>query len=122
MLNPAMTFCYVSGAGTNSSERGKSMWARVKGQAENDLLKLGFQKAFMFRPGLIRPKRGIRSRTGWYNAIYMGMKPFSFLLSRFPKYVTDTSTMGKAMINVGLYGFYQPVLESEDINKVAGRQ
>ncbi|MEO6131178.1 MAG: NAD-dependent epimerase/dehydratase family protein, partial [Saprospiraceae bacterium] len=69
-MNPEMTFCFVSGAGTDSTEKGKSMWARVKGRTENDLLKLGFKQAYMFRPGLIIPMRGIKSRTGWYNFIY----------------------------------------------------
>ena len=119
-MNPDITFCYVSGAGTDSTEKGKSMWARVKGKTENALIKMGFKKAFMFRPALIRPMRGIRSRTFWYNLTYAFIKPFSFLIKRFQKYVTDTSTMGKAMINVCLQGYDKNILESIDINTVAG--
>lgn len=118
-INPALTFCYVSGAGTDTTESGKSMWARVKGKTENDLFGMGFRKAYMFRPALIRPMRGIRSRTLWYNITYTFIRPFSFILKRFPKYVSDTSSMGKAMINVGLYGYHKNILESEDINAVA---
>ena len=120
-LNHDITFCFVSGAGTDSSEKGNSMWARVKGKTENDLLRLGFKKAFMFRPDLIRPMKGIRSRTMWYNVFYTAFKPFSFLLKRFPKYVTDTVTMGKAMINVSIHGYQKNILESEDINIVGGK-
>jgi len=115
-LNPDITFCFVSGAGTDSTEKGNAMWARVKGKTENDLLKVGFKSAFMFRPGLIQPIRGIRSRTGWYNIFYTVTRPFSFLLRRLPKYVTNTVTMGKAMINVAMYGYPKNILESEDIN------
>ena len=68
--NSAMTFIYVSGAGTDSSEKGRMMWARVKGRTENALLRAGFKAAYMFRPGLIIPLNGIRSATGWYNTAY----------------------------------------------------
>ena len=68
--NPGMTFLYLSGAGTDSSERGRSMWARVKGKTENDLLKLPFAAAYMLRPGYIQPMHGVRSKTGWYRALY----------------------------------------------------
>ncbi|MEP6796324.1 MAG: epimerase [Saprospiraceae bacterium] len=120
-VNPDMTFCFVSGAGTDSSEKGGQMWARVKGRTENDLLKLGFNKAYMFRPGLILPKRGIRSRTGWYNFFYTMTKPLTFLFKRMPKYVTDTTTLGNAMIQVCSQGYPLVILESIDINK-AGTQ
>ncbi|MBK9981798.1 MAG: epimerase [Saprospiraceae bacterium] len=116
-VNPDMTFCFVSGAGTDSTEKGRQMWARVKGRTENDLLKLGFKKAYMFRPGLILPKRGIRSRTGWYNFFYTVTKPIAFIFKRMPKYVTDTITLGKAMIKVCTNGYSTSVLESLDINK-----
>ena len=120
-LNPDLTFCFVSGAGTDSSEKSSQMWARVKGRTENDLLRLEFNKAYMFRPGLIRPMRGIRSRTRWYNIFYTVTKPLGFLLKRMPKYVTDTSTLGRAMINVCTKGYSTPILESKDINR-AGAQ
>ena len=115
-INPAITFCYISGAGTDSSEKGNSMWARVKGKTENALLSLGFKNAYMFRPGFIQPKRGIRSRTGWYNAIYSVMGPLYFILKKIPKYVTNTETLARAMIYVSLQGYSKNILESTDIN------
>ena len=118
MINPDITFCFVSGAGTDSSEKGNAMWARVKGKAENDLIKLGFKKAFMFRPGFILPRRGIKSRTGWYNIFYAIAKPFAFILKRMPRNVTDTVTMGRAMINAAVIGYPKIILESVDINQL----
>lgn len=115
-LNPGMTFCYVSGAGTDSSEKGRTMWAKVKGKTENDLLALGFKAAYMFRPGFIKPMRGITSRTPLYNTLYIFIRPFVGLIMRFPKVATDSITLGQAMIRVGLHGFTKPILESEDIN------
>ncbi len=116
-LNPEMTFCFVSGAGTDSTGEGKTMWARVKGKAENEILQIGFQQAYMFRPGFIRPLRGIRSRTKLYNAIYSVVWPLAYLLQKFPKFATTTTVMGQAMINVALNGYPKTILESEDINK-----
>ena len=117
-LNPTMTFCYVSGAGTDSSEKGRMMWARVKGKTENDLLSLGFAAAYMFRPGYIHPMRGIKSKTRLYNTFYTFLKPLYGLLKRMPKYVTNNVTIGKAMIAVGLKGYSKGILESIDINKI----
>jgi hypothetical protein len=117
-LNPDMTFCYVSGAGTDSSENGKSMWARIKGKTENDLLALGFKAAYMFRPGYIHPMRGIKSKTPLYNAFYAVLKPMYGLLKRMPKYVTDNVTIGRAMIAVAQNGYSKSVLESIDINSI----
>ena len=119
-LNPGMTFIYVSGMGTDSSERGRVMWARVKGRTENALLALGFRRAFMFRPGAIVPLHGIRSRTLAYRVGYMLMAPVLPLLRRlFPKAVTTTEIVGRAMIAVAERGNKQAVLESADINRVA---
>jgi uncharacterized protein YbjT (DUF2867 family) len=118
-LNPGMVFIYVTGAGTDSTERGRSMWARVKGKTENDLLKLPFKAAYMFRPAGIQPLHGIRSKTGWVQAIYVGAAPLLSLLNRVaPKYMTTTEQVGRAMIRVARDGFPKPVLESEDINRV----
>lgn len=117
-LNPDMTFCYVSGAGTDSSEKGRMMWARIKGKTENDLLSLGFKAAYMFRPGYIHPMRGIKSRTPLYNAFYKVLKPLYPLLKRMPKYVTDNVTIGRAMIAVAKNGYSKGVLESLDINSI----
>jgi uncharacterized protein YbjT (DUF2867 family) len=116
-VNPGMTFCYVSGASTDSTESGKTMWARVKGKTENDLLTLGFKSAYMFRPGFIRPMRGIKSRTPLYNTLYIFIKPFVGLIMRNPKIATDSITLGKAMIYVGLHGYSKKILESLDINE-----
>jgi uncharacterized protein YbjT (DUF2867 family) len=113
--NPHMTFCYVSGAGTSSEEKGM-MWARVKGKTENALLSLGFKDAYMFRPGFIKPMRGIKSRTPLYNSLYKVIKPFEGLIMKFPKWATDTVTVGRAMIEVGLSGYSKKILETEDIN------
>lgn len=116
-LNSNMTFCYVSGAGTDSSEQGWMMWARVKGKTENDLLALGFKAAYMFRPGFIQPMRGIKSKTALYQVIYNIISPLYGLLRRLPKYVTTTVVIGKAMIRVAMEGYDRKVLESSDINQ-----
>ena len=113
--NAAMTFIYVSGQGTDSTERGASMWARVKGRTENALLKLPF-KAYMFRPGLIVPMHGIRSRTGWYNTLYTVVSPLVPLLRRlFPSSITTTEQMGRAMLAVARNGYPKRILEPRDI-------
>jgi uncharacterized protein YbjT (DUF2867 family) len=118
-LNPQMVLVYVSGRGTDSTEQGSLMWARVKGKTENDLLKLPFKAAYMFRPAGIQPLHGIRSKTGWVQAIYVTTSPLLSLLNRMaPKYMTTTEQVGRAMIKVARDGFPKPVLESEDINAV----
>ena len=118
-LNPQMVFIYVTGRGTDSSERGKLMWARVKGKTENDLLKLPFKAAYMFRPAGIQPLHGIRSKTGWVQAIYVGTAPLLSLLNRLtPTYMTTTEQVGRAMIKVARDGYFKPVLESDDINRM----
>jgi uncharacterized protein YbjT (DUF2867 family) len=118
-LNPGMVFIYVSGAGTDSTEQGRVMWARVKGKTENDLLRLPFRAAYMFRPAGIQPLHGIRSRTAWVQAVYVVAAPLLSLLNRVaPKYMTTTEQLGRAMIKVARDGFPRPVLESEDINRV----
>jgi uncharacterized protein YbjT (DUF2867 family) len=117
-LNPQMTFVYVTGAGTDSTELGRVMWARVKGKTENDLLKL-FRAAYMFRPAAIQPLHGVRSRTAWVQATYVATAPLLSWLHRIaPKYVTTTEQMGRAMIKVAREGYPKPVLESEDINSL----
>jgi uncharacterized protein YbjT (DUF2867 family) len=118
-LNPGTVFVYVSGRGTDSTEQGSLMWARVKGKTENDLLKLPFRAAYMFRPAGIQPLHGIRSKTGWVQAIYVATAPLLTLLNRVaPKYMTTTEQLGRAMIRVARDGFARPVLESEDINSL----
>ena len=118
-LNPDMAFVYVTGAGADASEQGRRMWARVKGKTENDLLKLPFKAAYMFRPAGIQPLHGVRSRTARYQAAYVVASPFLSLLTRIaPKYMTTTEQMGRAMIAVARSGYPKPVLESEDINRL----
>jgi uncharacterized protein YbjT (DUF2867 family) len=118
-LNPNMTFIYVSGAGTDSSERGRSMWARVKGRTENELLRLPFHAAYMFRPGVIVPLHGIQSKTRIYRVFYILLGPVLPLLKgRFPKYVTTTEQIGRAMLKVAKRGWPKRVLETDDINEV----
>jgi uncharacterized protein YbjT (DUF2867 family) len=120
--NPGMTFCYISGAGTDSSAQGRSMWARVKGKTENALLALPFKAAFMLRPGYIQPVKGVRSSTGWYQAFYTVMRPLYPLLRRVaPKVVTTTANVGKAMIALADHGFARRILEPADINALATR-
>jgi uncharacterized protein YbjT (DUF2867 family) len=117
--NPGMTFVFVSGGGTDSSERGRSMWARVKGMTENALLAMPFKGRYMFRPGYIQPRHGIVSRTRSYRVIYAILGPFYPLLKAlFPKYVTTTEQLGRAMLAVAKRGAGQAVLENRDINQV----
>jgi uncharacterized protein YbjT (DUF2867 family) len=116
-LNPGMTFIYVSGAGTDSSERGRVMWARVKGMTENALLRLPFKAAFMLRPALIQPLHGIRSKTASYRLFYSLTGPLLPLLKLLaPGQITTTEQMGRAMIALARNGGPQHVLETRDIN------
>ena len=118
-LNPGMVFVYVTGQGTDSTEQGRLMWARVKGKTENDLLKLPFKAAYMFRPAGIQPLHGVKSRTAWVQAIYVVASPLLTWLDRVaPKYMTTTEQVGRAMIKVARDGYPKPVLESEDINRL----
>jgi uncharacterized protein YbjT (DUF2867 family) len=121
-LNPQMTFIYISGAGTDSSERGRSMWARVKGKTENALLKLPFARAYMFRPGFIQPLDGIRSKTPSFRLMYALLKPLMPLLKMvMPNQLLDTSELGRAMLAVARQGYPQPVLEVKDIRAALSR-
>lgn len=115
-INSDMTFIYVSGEGTDSTEKGRMMWARVKGKTENDLLNLGFKQAFMFRPGAIIPLRGIKSRTKSYQFMYdyfmwlvKGIKAIA------PNSVVNTTQIGLAMINAMLKGYNKNILKPKDI-------
>ena len=119
-VSPALTFEYISGQGTASSEKGRSMWARVKGRTENALLALPF-KAYMLRPGFIQPLHGIKSKTRVYRLFYAASKPLlPALKAAFPQYVTTTERLGRAMIAVARHGYSKKVLEMKDINNVAG--
>ena len=119
-LNPGMTFVYVSGAGTDSSEKGSSMWARVKGRTENALLRLPFKAAYMFRPAGIQPLHGIQSKTGSYRLLYSLSKPLLPLLRKcLPDYLTTTEQVGKAMLIVARRGTASPILEARDIDRLS---
>jgi len=115
-LNPDMTFCYVSGSGTDSTEHGKMMWARVKGQTENDLLKLPFKSAYMFRPGFMKPTKGLQHAHKFYAYINWAYPIFRKLLTN---YVSTLRELGLSMINVVLYGYEKPILEVKDIVALA---
>jgi uncharacterized protein YbjT (DUF2867 family) len=118
-LNPNMVFTYVTGRSTDSTEQGPQRWARVKGKTENDLLKLPFKAAYMFRPAGIQPLHGVRSKTGWVNAIYVVAAPLlSYLARTRPAFMTTSEKLGRAMIKVARDGYPKPILESEDINAI----
>jgi uncharacterized protein YbjT (DUF2867 family) len=120
-VNPDMTFCYVSGVGTDTTERGRTMWARVKGRTENAILALPFKSAFMFRPGFIQPVKGVRSKTGWYQAVYDSLRPVAPLVLRLaPNHVTTTARLGRAMIRVAVEGSETRILHPREINALAG--
>ena len=115
-LNPAMTFVFVSGAGADSSERGRVMWARVKGKAENALLGIGFRAAYVFRPAAIIPLHGITSRTRWIRVATTVLKPFfPVMKALLPNQVTTTEQFGRAMLKVARDGYPKRVIESRDI-------
>jgi uncharacterized protein YbjT (DUF2867 family) len=117
--NPNMTFIYISGAGTDSTESGGTMWARVKGQTENTLLRLPCKATYVFRPGFIQPLHGIKSKTNWYRVLYAIVSPiYPVLQALFPKYVITTEQLGRAMIYVAKHGAPKHVLEVEDIHRV----
>lgn len=119
-INPDMTFIYVSGMGTDSSEQGRIMWARVKGKTENALKRIPFKEVYLFRPAFIQPLYGIRSRTKMYRMIYALSAPFLSLLNAiFPNYLTTTEKIGRAMIKVTMQGFPKQILETPDINIAA---
>ena len=118
-LNPQMTFIYISGAGTDSTEAGGTMWARVKGQTENALLALPFKAAYMLRPGVIQPMHGIKSKTRSYRILYSAAALLlPALRSLFPNHVTTTEKLGRVMISLVKRGYAKPILESRDINAV----
>jgi uncharacterized protein YbjT (DUF2867 family) len=119
-LNPGMTFTYVSGAGTDSTEQGRSMWARVKGRTENALQRLPFKAVYLFRPGIIQPLHGIRSKTASYQVLYSLTKPLlTPLRALFPNQVLTTEMVGQAMLAAARHGYAKAVLETADIRALA---
>ncbi|MEO0332235.1 MAG: epimerase, partial [Bacteroidota bacterium] len=121
--NPEMTFIFVSGQGTDSSGTSSMMWARVKGKAENDLLEMGFKQAFMFRPGVLMPLRGIKSRTRAYQFMY---DYFMWLVKAIkvlvPSYVVSTTQIGLAMIQATIGGYEGNIINPKDMITLANRQ
>ena len=121
-LNPDMTFMYISGAGTDSSEQGRTMWARVKGRTENALLRLPFRSAVMLRPASIAPLHGEQSKTALYRGFYTLARPLLPLLRRLvPGWMTTTQDLASLMIHLARHGSPQPVLESRDIARLAAQ-
>jgi uncharacterized protein YbjT (DUF2867 family) len=117
-----MTFIYVSGAGTDGAERGGSMWARVKGRTENALQRLPFKAVYLFRPGMIQPLHGARSKTASYRVFYTLFKPLLPLLrAAFPRQILSTESVGLAMLEAVRRGAPQPVLETADIYALGRR-
>ncbi len=115
-LNPSMTFIYVSGVGTDSTERSRTMWARVKGQTENALLGMPFRAAYMFRPGVIVPLHGIKSRTRVYQLFYNLASPILPWMHRhWPNQITTTEKLGRAMLKAAKQGAPKRILEPTDI-------
>jgi len=121
-VNPKMTFIFVSGAGSDSTGRGPTMWARVKGMAENAVLNAPFRASYVFRPGYIQPLHGVTSRTRLYRVFYAILRPVTQLLvPLMPKYATTTEKIGRAMLAVAKHGAPTRVLASADINALGGR-
>jgi hypothetical protein len=119
-LNPKLAFIYVSGAGTDSTETGRSMWARVKGKTENDLAKL-FERAYAFRPGYIHPVKGVSSRTGWIRAAITVLRPVGFVLKQLPGVGTSSDVLGRAMIAAVRGGSPSHPVEIREINTLGHR-
>jgi len=119
-LNPQMVFIYVSGAGTDSTEHGQLMWARVKGRTENALIALGFKGAYMFRPGIIQPLHAVRSKTAAYRITYTLARPlFGFIRAFWPRAIVTSAEVGRAMLGVARRGYARPILEVQDIQDAA---
>ena len=117
-LNPDMTFIYVSGQSTDSTEKGSTMWARVKGRTENYVLSKGFKDAYAYRPGAIIPEKGVKSRTSWYQAMYVITRPL-FPLFKLSNNVTTTSRIGQSMIKLLSSPLSKKIVDPPDINALA---
>lgn len=117
MMNPDMVFCYVSGAGTDSSEKGRMMWARVKGKTENDLMKLPFKRVYAFRPAFMLPTKGLKNVLPSYKYLIW---LYPVLRQLFPGYFGTLRELGLAMIHVVKSGYNRQVLELKDIRILAG--
>jgi len=111
-----MTFCYISGSGTDSSEKGRIRWARVKGKTENDLMKLPFKKVYNFRPGFLKPTKGLNNTLKYYKYIEWLFPMLKLIL---PNLVSTLKQLGMAMINSALYGYEKNIIEVKDIIKLS---
>jgi uncharacterized protein YbjT (DUF2867 family) len=120
-LNPNLTFILVTGAGTDSTGTSRTMWARVKGEAENAIFALPLKAKYVFRPSLIQPLHGIKSRTLLYRAAYVLFAPFMPLIRALSKQATTTEAIGRAMLAIARRGADQPILDGQAINEVAAR-
>jgi uncharacterized protein YbjT (DUF2867 family) len=119
--NPGMTFVFISGKGTDATEKGRVMWARVKGATENALRRFPFRAVYAFRPAYIQPLHGIRSGTKWTRVFYAVMAPlYPLWKALFPPLVTTTEELARAMIHVAAHGYEKPIIESGDIGAVLG--
>jgi len=115
-VNNAMTFCYISGSGTDGSEKGKLMWARVKGKTENDLMKLSFKKVYNFRPGMLEPTKGLHNTLKLYK--YFGwLAPILRVVA--PNSISTLQQLGLAMIHVVIKGYNKNIIEVSDIKVLA---
>lgn len=117
--SPAAVFTYISGAGTDSTERGRVMWARVKGATENAVRRLPFRGVYLFRPGIILPRRGVRSRTLGVRLVYGILGPvFRVVFWVAPRSMTTSDRLGRAMIRVADQGAPAPILGNQEINSL----
>ena len=120
-VNTRIAFCFLSGDGADPTERGRTMWARVKGKTENALLRMPF-RAFIFRPGYVQPLDGLTTRVTHYRLLYTALRPFYGLLRRLsPRHVTDTRRLGRALVSVGVAGYEKRILGCEEINAIGQR-
>lgn len=116
--NKNTVFNYVTGEGTDSSEKGPIRWARIKGKTENYILQKGFKDSYMFRAGIIIPEKGIKSRTKIYNLFYVLMRPVYPILKLLP-FITTTSKLGNAMINTLFFNYKKKIINNIHINKIS---
>lgn len=114
--NNDMTFCYISGAGTDSTEKGKTMWARVKGKTENDLMKLPFKQVYNFRPGIISPTKGLKNTLSFYKWLRWLLPVIRLTM---PNFISSLKQLGLAMINTSRLGYEKQILEVKDIVALA---
>jgi len=118
-LNPGMSFVFVSGTGADSTERGTTMWARVKGKTENALLAMPFRAIYVFRPAMIQPLDGIKSRTTSYRIIYGLIAPFLSAARHFwPKHISSTQELGKTLLVAAKRGKEKCVVEAKQIREI----